>query len=72
MDGSQSSRAGALLLLGVARAGGALGAGEDLALGDDQDVAVGELLLQLTGQTVGRGEIKLLAAIFLYEIETTQ
>ena len=53
MNSSQSSRTGTLLLLGVAGAGGALGAGEDLALGDDQDVAVGELLLELTGKAAG-------------------
>lgn len=53
VDGGEGPGAGALLLLGVAGAGGALGAGEDLALGDDQDVAVGELLLELTGQARG-------------------
>ena len=53
MDGSQSSRAGALLLLGVAGAGGALGAGQDAARSQDQDVAVGELLLELTGKAAG-------------------
>lgn len=52
VDGGQSAGAGALLLLGVARAGGALGAGQDAARGEDQDVAVGELLLELTGQAV--------------------
>lgn len=50
MDSSQSARTGALLGLVVAGAAGALRAGEDLALGNDQDVAVGELLLELTGQ----------------------
>lgn len=50
VDSSQSARTGALLLLGVAGAGGALGAGKDAARGQDQDVAVGELLLQLTGE----------------------
>lgn len=53
VDGSQSSRAGTLLLLGVARAGGALGAGQDTARGQNQDVAVGELLLELTSEAVG-------------------
>ena len=52
VDGGQSSRAGTLLLEGVARAGGSLGAGEDAARGQDQDVAVRELLLKLTGKSV--------------------
>lgn len=52
VDGSQSARTGALLLLGVARAVGALGAGENAARGQDEDVAVGELLLELTGEAV--------------------
>lgn len=52
VDGSQSAGAGTLLLLGVARAGGALGAGENAARSEDQDVAVGELLLELTGETL--------------------
>lgn len=51
VDGGQCAGAGTLLLLGVARAGGSLGAGQDAARGEDQDVAVGELLLQLTGET---------------------
>ena len=50
VDGSQSARTGALLLLGVARAGGTLGAGQNAARSEDQDVAVGELLLELTGE----------------------
>lgn len=49
----QSARTGALLLLGVARAGGALGAGQDAARGQDEDVAVRELLLQLAGEAGG-------------------
>lgn len=52
VDGGQCAGAGTLLLLGVARAGGSLGAGQDAARGQDQHVAVGELLLQLTGQAV--------------------
>ena len=52
VDSSQGARTGALLGLGVARAAGALGAGEDAARGQDQDVAVGELLLQLTGEAM--------------------
>ncbi|KAI9166530.1 Dynactin subunit 4 [Paramyrothecium foliicola] len=50
VDSSQSARTGALLLLGVAGAGGALGAGQDAARGQDQDMAVRELLLELAGQ----------------------
>lgn len=50
MDGRQGAGAGALLLLGVAGAGRALGAGEDAARGQDQDVAVRELLLELPGE----------------------
>jgi hypothetical protein len=52
VDSSQSARTGALLLLGVARAGAALGAGQDAARGEDQDMAVGELLLELTGEAL--------------------
>lgn len=52
MDGGEGAGARALLGLGCARAGGALGAGQDAAGGDDQDVAVGEFLLELTGETV--------------------
>lgn len=52
VDSGQSTRTGALLGGGVARAGGALGAGEDTARSEDQDVAVRELLLELTGETV--------------------
>lgn len=54
VDGSESARTGTLLGLRSARAVGALGAGEDTAGSDDEDVAVRELLLELTGQT-GRG-----------------
>lgn len=50
MDGGQGARTGTLLGLGVARAGRALGAGKDAARSEDQDLAVGELLLELTGQ----------------------
>jgi len=50
VHGSQSSRTRALLLEGVARAGGSLGAGQNAARGEDQDMAVRELLLELTGQ----------------------
>lgn len=51
VDGGQSARAGALLVLGGARVGGALGAGQDAALGHEENVAVGELLLELAGKT---------------------
>jgi hypothetical protein len=50
VHGREGARAGALLLLGVARAGAALGGREDAARGEEQDVAVRELLLQLTGE----------------------
>lgn len=55
VDGSQGARAGALLGGGVAAAGGALGAGQDAAVGEDQDMAVRELLLKLAGQAEGVG-----------------
>lgn len=51
VDSSESPRTGALLRLGVAGAAGALGAGQDTARSEDQDVAVRELLLKLTGET---------------------
>ena len=54
VDGGQSARTGALLGLGGARVGGALGAGQDAALSNEEDVAVRELLLELAGQTVPR------------------
>jgi hypothetical protein len=52
VDSGQGSRTGALLLLGVAGAGRALGAGQNAARGQDQDVAVRELLLELAGQAL--------------------
>lgn len=52
VDSSQSAGARALLLLGVARAGRSLGAGQDAARGEDQHMAVRELLLELTGQAL--------------------
>lgn len=54
MDGGQCSGAGSLLCLAGAGSVGALGAGENAAGGEDQDVAVGELLLEFTGETVSR------------------
>jgi len=53
VDGGEGAAVGALLLLGVAGAAGALGAGEDAARGEEDDVAVGELLLELTGEAGG-------------------
>lgn len=50
VDGGQRAGTGALLLLVRARVGGALGAGEDAALSDEENVAVGELLFEFTGQ----------------------
>jgi hypothetical protein len=51
VDSSECSGTGALLGERGARAVGALGAGKDAARGEDQDVAVGELLLELTGES---------------------
>ena len=53
VDGSECSGTGTLLSERGARAVGALGAGKDAARGEDQDVAVGELLLELTGEAGG-------------------
>jgi hypothetical protein len=50
VDSSEGSRTGALLGLRGAGPVGALGAGQNAAGGNDQDVAVGELLLELTGE----------------------
>lgn len=52
VHGSQGARARTLLLLVCARVGGALGPGEDTALSDEEDVTVGEFLLEFTGQAV--------------------
>jgi hypothetical protein len=51
VDSGQGSRTGTLLGLRGARPVGALGAGKNAAGSNDQDVAVGELLLELTGET---------------------
>jgi hypothetical protein len=51
MDGGEGTGDGTLLGLGCAAAVAALGAGQDTAGSDDQHVAVGELLLELTGET---------------------
>jgi hypothetical protein len=53
VHGSERAAARALLGLRVAGAVGALGAGQDAARGDEEDVAVGELLLELAGQAGG-------------------
>ena len=50
MNSRQGTRVGALLLLSVARAARALGAGEDTARGEDQDMAVRKLLLEFAGE----------------------
>lgn len=50
VDGGQGARTGTLLLLGVAGAGGSLGTGQDAAGGEDQDMAIRELLLELASQ----------------------
>lgn len=50
VDSSQSARTRALLGLAGARAVAALRAGQDAAGSDNEDVAVRELLLELTGQ----------------------
>ena len=52
VDGRQSTRTGTLLGLVAAGVGGALGAGEDTALSDEEDVTVRELLLELAGEAV--------------------
>ena len=52
VDGRQSTRTGTLLGLVAAGVDGALGAGEDTALSDEEDVTVRELLLELAGEAV--------------------
>jgi len=52
VDGRECARARAFLGLVRAAAVGALGAWEDAARGEDQDVAVRELLLELAGQAL--------------------
>jgi hypothetical protein len=54
VDGGEGPGDGTLLGLGGAAAVAALGAGQDAAGGDDQNVTVRELLLELTGQA-GQG-----------------
>lgn len=50
MNGREGTGPGALLLLVCAGVDAALGAGEDPALSDEKDVAVGEFLLKFAGQ----------------------
>ena len=52
MDGGECSGTGSLLCLAGSGAVGSLGAGKDTAGGEDEYVTVGELLLELTGETV--------------------
>lgn len=52
VDGRQGAGTGALLLLVGAGVGGALGLRKDAALSNEEDVAVGEFLLKLTGQAM--------------------
>ena len=52
MHGSEGSRAGTLLGLAGAGAVGAFWTGQDAAHGEDQDMAVGEFLLELAGQAL--------------------
>lgn len=52
VDGSQGSAARTLLSLRCAGAVAAFGAGENTAGCEDQDMAVGELLLELSGQAL--------------------
>lgn len=50
VDGGECAGSWTLLSLRCAAAVAALGAGENAARGDDEDVAVGELLLELAGE----------------------
>jgi hypothetical protein len=52
VDCSQCSAARTLLSLRCARAVGALGAGKNAAGGENQNVAIRELLFELTGKAV--------------------
>ena len=51
VDSSECSGTGSLLSLRCTGAVGALWAGKNAARGEDEDVTVGELLLELTGET---------------------
>jgi hypothetical protein len=52
VDGGQGTGARTLLLLRGTAAVGALGTGQDASRGQDEDVTVGELLLELAGQAL--------------------
>jgi hypothetical protein len=52
VNGGQGARTRTLLLLRGSAAVGALGLGEDAARGQNDDVAVGELLLELASQAL--------------------
>lgn len=52
MNSGQGARTGSLLGLRGTAAVGAFGTGKDATRGEDQDVAVGELLFELTGQAL--------------------
>ena len=52
MYGSQSTAARTLLFLAASAAVGAFGTGEDPARGEDEDVAVRELLLEFAGEAL--------------------
>jgi len=54
VHGRQGAGAGPFLRLRRARAVRAFGTGKDAARGEDQDVAVGEFLLELAGETARR------------------
>lgn len=53
MHGRQGAAVGPLLGLRRAGAVGAFGAGQDAARGEEEDVAVGELLFEFAGQAKG-------------------
>lgn len=64
VDSGQSAGTRALLSLGGAGVDGALGAGQDTALSNEENVTVGELLLKLAGQTVGEKKKSMLVRLF--------
>lgn len=64
VDGGQSARTGTLLGLSSARVDRALGAGQDAALSNEEDVAVRELLLKLAGQAVVRRKIHMSVPLY--------
>ena len=53
MHGGQGAGARPLLRLRGARAVRAFGTGQDAARGEEEDLAVGELLLELAGEALG-------------------